>query len=64
VDAGAGHVIAFASALRHAGHPISKGKRMVMVLFAYVDGANASGLKPGEDDLWERLVQDRGRGEL
>ncbi|OQR95184.1 hypothetical protein ACHHYP_00249 [Achlya hypogyna] len=36
VDAGVGQAVAFAGPLRHAGYPISKGTRMILVLFLYV----------------------------
>eukprot|EP01134_Creolimax_fragrantissima_P001186 CFRG1186T1 len=38
VDAPAGHAVGFAGPLRHAGHPITKGTRTILVLFCYVDG--------------------------
>ncbi|KDO27111.1 hypothetical protein SPRG_07822 [Saprolegnia parasitica CBS 223.65] len=37
VDAGVGHAVAFAGPLRHAGYAISKGTRMILVLFLYVN---------------------------
>lgn len=38
IDADVGHAIAFAGPLRHAGYPITKGCRIILVLFLYVDG--------------------------
>ncbi|OQR91897.1 hypothetical protein THRCLA_08850 [Thraustotheca clavata] len=38
IDADIGHVVAFAGPLRHAGYPITKGTRMILVLFLYVHG--------------------------
>lgn len=40
VDADVGQAVAFAGPLRHAGHPITCGTRMILVLFMYVDGFN------------------------
>ena len=37
VDAGVGQVTMFAGPLRHAGFPISKGRRVILVLFLYVE---------------------------
>jgi len=38
VDAEVGHAVAFAGPLRHAGYPVTKGCRIILVLFLYVDG--------------------------
>jgi hypothetical protein len=38
VDADEGHAVAFAGPLRHAGYPVTKGCRVILVLFLYVDG--------------------------
>jgi hypothetical protein len=38
VDAQVGHAIAFAGPLRHAGYPVTRGCRVILVLFLYVDG--------------------------
>jgi len=38
VDAEVGHAVAFAGPLRHAGYPVVKGCRVILVLFLYVDG--------------------------
>lgn len=38
VDAEVGHACAFAGPLRHAGYPISRGTRFILVLFCYVEG--------------------------
>jgi hypothetical protein len=38
VDAAAGHACAFAGPLRHAGYPITRGTRVILVLFCYVEG--------------------------
>lgn len=40
VDADIGQAVAFAGPLRHAGHPITGGTRMILVLFMYVEGFN------------------------
>eukprot|EP01050_Picozoa_sp_SAG11_P010226 SAG11_NODE_1013_length_6187_cov_15.834593_4_plen_82_part_00 len=34
----AGHAVAFAGPLRHAGFPITRGCRVILVLFLYVEG--------------------------
>ncbi|KAH9125938.1 hypothetical protein AeMF1_003518 [Aphanomyces euteiches] len=36
VDADVGHAVAFAGPLRHGGHPIMSGTRLILVLFLYV----------------------------
>ena len=33
-----GHAVFFAGPLRHAGYPITRGTRFVLVLFLYVEG--------------------------
>lgn len=38
VDADVGHAVAFAGPLRHAGYPVTKGTRVILVLFLYIDG--------------------------
>ena len=38
VDADAGHAVAFAGPLRHAGYPVTRGTRVILVLFLYVEG--------------------------
>ena len=38
VDASVGHAVAFAGPLRHAGYPVTRGCRVILVLFLYVDG--------------------------
>jgi hypothetical protein len=38
VDADEGHAVAFAGPLRHAGYPVTRGCRIILVLFLYVDG--------------------------
>jgi len=38
VDADVGQAVAFAGPLRHAGYPITKGTRVILVLFLYVEG--------------------------
>lgn len=38
VDGDLGCVTAFAGPLRHAGYPISRGTRVILVLFCYVEG--------------------------
>eukprot|EP01046_Picozoa_sp_COSAG06_P059741 COSAG06_NODE_12461_length_1378_cov_3.037529_2_plen_117_part_00 len=38
VDADIGHACAFAGPLRHAGYPITRGTRFILVLFCYVEG--------------------------
>ncbi|ETV97571.1 hypothetical protein, variant [Aphanomyces invadans] len=38
VDADVGHAVAFAGPLRHGGHAITSGCRLILVLFLYVDG--------------------------
>eukprot|EP00584_Thalassiosira_punctigera_P010301 CAMPEP_0172546906 /NCGR_PEP_ID=MMETSP1067-20121228/16568_1 /TAXON_ID=265564 ORGANISM="Thalassiosira punctigera, Strain Tpunct2005C2" /NCGR_SAMPLE_ID=MMETSP1067 /ASSEMBLY_ACC=CAM_ASM_000444 /LENGTH=548 /DNA_ID=CAMNT_0013333905 /DNA_START=75 /DNA_END=1718 /DNA_ORIENTATION=+ len=38
VDADVGHAVAFAGPLRHAGFPVTKGCRVILVLFLYIDG--------------------------
>ena len=38
VDAAVGHAVAFAGPLRHAGYPIRRGTRYILVLFLYVEG--------------------------
>ena len=37
MDAEVGHAVAFAGPLKHAGYPITKGVRMILVLFLYVE---------------------------
>jgi len=37
VDADVGHAVAFAGPLRHAGYPVTRGCRVILVLFLYVD---------------------------
>lgn len=34
----AGHVVCFPGSLRHAGHPITRGRRYVIAAFLWVDG--------------------------
>ncbi|KNC81384.1 hypothetical protein SARC_06289 [Sphaeroforma arctica JP610] len=53
VDAPAGHAVAFAGPLRHAGHPISHGTRTILVLFCYIEGFRYGKYVgfDGEDDL-------------
>ena len=38
VDAEVGHAVVFAGPLRHAGYPITRGTRFVLVLFLYIEG--------------------------
>ena len=38
VDANVGHAVAFAGPLRHAGFPVTKGVRVILVLFLYIEG--------------------------
>ena len=38
VDADVGHAVAFAGPLRHAGFPVTRGCRVILVLFLYIDG--------------------------
>lgn len=38
VDAEMGHAVAFAGPLRHAGYPVEKGVRIILVLFLYIEG--------------------------
>ena len=38
VDADVGHAVAFAGPLKHAGYPVTKGCRVILVLFLYIDG--------------------------
>jgi len=38
VDAEMGHAVAFAGPLRHAGYPVTKGVRIILVLFLYIEG--------------------------
>ena len=38
VDAEVGHAVFFAGPLRHAGYPITRGTRFVLVLFLYIEG--------------------------
>ncbi|CAE8647467.1 unnamed protein product, partial [Polarella glacialis] len=38
INAAAGKAVAFAGPLRHAGHPIERGTRFILVLFLYVEG--------------------------
>ena len=42
----AGHVIAFAGGLEHAGHPISAGTRYILAVFVYC-ALNESGRETG-----------------
>jgi len=37
VDANVGQAVAFAGPLRHAGFPVTKGVRVILVLFLYID---------------------------
>jgi len=37
VDADVGQAIAFAGPLRHAGYPVTRGVRVILVLFLYID---------------------------
>jgi len=46
INRDAGHVIAFAGGLEHAGHPISAGTRYIMAVFVYC-ASNESGRKTG-----------------
>jgi hypothetical protein len=43
VDADVGHAVAFAGPLRHAGYPVTRGCRVILVLFLYVDGYQYGG---------------------
>ena len=43
VDADIGHAVAFAGPLRHAGFPVTRGVRVILVLFLYVDGFSYGG---------------------
>lgn len=38
LDAEVGEALAFAGPLRHGGHPISSGERIILVLFLYIEG--------------------------
>ena len=38
VDADVGQAVAFAGPLRHAGYPVTKGVRVILVLFLYIEG--------------------------
>lgn len=38
VDADCGHAVGFAGPLRHAGYPVRRGVRFILVLFLYVEG--------------------------
>jgi hypothetical protein len=38
VDANVGHAVAVAGPLRHAGYPVTKGCRVILVLFLYIEG--------------------------
>jgi hypothetical protein len=38
LDAEVGQALAFAGPLRHGGHPISSGERIILVLFLYIEG--------------------------
>ena len=38
VNASEGNAVAFIGPLRHAGHPITAGTRLILVLFLYVEG--------------------------
>lgn len=38
VDAAVGHAVAFAGPLRHAGFPVTRGTRIILVLFLYAEG--------------------------
>ena len=38
VDADMGHAVLFAGPLRHAGYPVTKGVRIILVLFLYIEG--------------------------
>jgi len=38
VDADVGHAVSFAGPLRHAGYPVIKGVRVILVLFLYIEG--------------------------
>ena len=44
-----GHFVAFSGALTHAGAPIRRGRRYVLVLFCYLEGWSSSG-PLGDDD--------------
>ena len=46
VNRDAGHVIAFAGGLEHAGHPISAGTRYILAVFVYC-ALNESGRETG-----------------
>jgi hypothetical protein len=37
IDADQGHAVAFAGPLRHAGYPVTKGTRLILVLFLYAE---------------------------
>jgi len=38
IDADVGHAVGFAGPLRHAGFPVTKGVRVILVLFLYIEG--------------------------
>jgi len=38
VNAEVGQAVAFAGPLKHAGYPTTKGVRVILVLFLYVEG--------------------------
>ena len=56
-----GHFTAFAGSLTHAGAPITKGKRYILVLFCYATNWSSSG-PPNDDDPvcyeWLKTVEE------
>ena len=44
VDAERGHAVVFAGPLRHAGYPVEKGVRVILVLFLYIENFSYGGL--------------------
>ncbi|ETV73910.1 hypothetical protein, variant 1 [Aphanomyces astaci] len=61
VDAPVGHAVAFAGPLRHGGHAITSGCRLILVLFLYVDGfAYGDYLNAVYDDVASPQDTDKG----
>ena len=58
VDAEEGHAVAFAGPLRHAGYPITRGTRIILVLFCYVEGFAYGDLVNAHQELHGSAVRE------
>ena len=58
MDAEEGHAVAFAGPLRHAGYPITRGTRIILVLFCYVEGFAYGDLVSAHQELHGSAVNE------